>query len=181
MPHSVTWLGRLRIERLVWTLDQQLYDLPNASRVAARREVRGNLLEAARDVGVRQALRNLGGSRRLAEGYLTAQYGDRPRHSWIAAAYFLALVPFVTNFFFDAAGDAYQQAITDLDPHVTGTFTWDGVSFLQNPATFTFTDGQASQAGGYWSPLFWVLCIVGTVLAGRLWRLFRKARDPRPA
>jgi acyl-CoA thioester hydrolase len=26
MPHSISWIDRLRVERLVWTLDQRLYD-----------------------------------------------------------------------------------------------------------------------------------------------------------
>lgn len=28
MPHSVSWIDRIRIERLVWTLDQRIYELP---------------------------------------------------------------------------------------------------------------------------------------------------------
>src|SRR5437773_1402492 len=82
-----------REERLVWTLDQRLYDLPRASRIAKRREVRANLLEAAADQGARQALRRIGSSSALAREYLGAEFGDRPHHSWIAAAYFAALVP----------------------------------------------------------------------------------------
>jgi hypothetical protein len=123
MPHTVTWIDRLRIERLVWTLDQQLYDLPRSSRIAKRREVRDNLIEAARDVGTTAALRRLGSSSRLAEEYLTAELGEGPRHSWIAAAYFCTLVPLVLNFFFAEAAEAYERAITAVDPHVTGTFT----------------------------------------------------------
>jgi hypothetical protein len=68
MPHRRTWFDRLRIERFVWTLDQQIYDLPRASRIGKRREVRDNLIAAAQDVGTTKALRRLGGSRSLAEG-----------------------------------------------------------------------------------------------------------------
>jgi hypothetical protein len=50
MPRSVSWIDRMRIERLVWALDQRLYDLPYRSRIAHRREVRQNLLAATRDV-----------------------------------------------------------------------------------------------------------------------------------
>ena len=66
MPHAITWIDRLRIEGTVWALDQRIYDLPRQSRIAKRREVRANLLTAASDVGTSAALRNLGGSRRLA-------------------------------------------------------------------------------------------------------------------
>ena len=72
MSTSISWLDRLRIERVVWMLDQQLYDLPSKSRVAKRREVRENLLTAAHDVGTTEALRNLGTSSQLAHEYLAA-------------------------------------------------------------------------------------------------------------
>jgi hypothetical protein len=182
MPHSLTWIDRLRIERLVWALDQQLYDLPRSSRIAKRREVRVNLLEAARDVGTTEALRRLGPSRRLAEEYLTAEFGVGPRRSWIAAAYFGILVPLVLNFFLDEAAAAYQQAITAVDPHATGTFTWGGIRYLQAAITYTFTDGHASRVGGAWTPITYAGWITGTVLVGRLWRLLpRTARRRRPA
>ncbi len=86
MPHAVTWLDRARVERVVWVLDQRLYDLPRASRIAIRREVRQNLLSAARDVGARAAIKQLGATAELASEYLTGEYGDGPRHSWLTAA-----------------------------------------------------------------------------------------------
>ena len=181
MPNSVTWLDRLRIERLVWALDQQLYDLPRASRIAKRREVRDNLLAAARDVGTTEALRRLGSSRRLAEEYLTAEFGEGPRHSWLAAAYFCTLVPFLLTFFCDEATSAYQQAITATDPHVTGSFTWGGISYLQSAITYTFTDGDASHVGGAWTPITYVLWFAGTVVVGRLWRILPRTRRRRSA
>lgn len=63
-PRPISVLDRLRIERVVWSLDQRLYDLPTRSRIAKRREVRSNLLTAARDIGTAHALRNLGSPRR---------------------------------------------------------------------------------------------------------------------
>ena len=171
MPHTVTWLGRLRIERLVWTLDQQLYDLPSHSRVAKRREVRANLLTAAQDVGTAEALRRLGGSRRLAAEYLAAELGEGPRHSWIAAAWFGATVPLLLNFFLSEAASAYQQAVTAVDPHAAGTYTWSGVSYLQSAVTYTFDQGQGSHVGGAWTPLVYILWAGGTIACGKLWRL----------
>ncbi|MBB5631650.1 hypothetical protein [Sphaerisporangium krabiense] len=170
----MTLFDRLRIERLVWTLDQQLYDLPHHSRVAKRREVRANLLEASRDVGTSAALKRLGGSRRLAAEYLDAELGRR-RHSWIAAVYFLGGVPLLLNFFLSEAAGAYERAITAADPHATGTYTWRGVSYLQSAITYTFDQGHASHVGGAWSPLVYVLWIGGAVACGRLWRLLPRA------
>jgi hypothetical protein len=173
MPHTVRWYDRLRIERLVWLLDQQLYDLPRAARIATRREVRTNLLEAARDVGTTAALRHVGTSRHLAEQYLVAEFGDGPRHSWIAAAYTLALIPLLTNFVLGEAGSAFEHGVTAADPHATGTFIWEGLAHLQNSATYTFADGQANSVGGDWAPVTYVLWILATIAAGRLWRLPR--------
>ena len=181
MPHSVTWLDRLRIERFVWALDQQIYDLPRASRIAKRREVRANLLEAARDVGTGAALRNLGSTRRLANEYLTAEFGDGPRHSWLAAACFAGLFPLLALAFLDEAANAYQQAITAINPHATGTFTWQGISLLQTTITYTFTDGHPTRTGGAFTAFAYAAWLAGTLLAGRLWRLRSAFRRTSPA
>ena len=66
MPHNVSWFDRMRIGRVVWMLDQRLYDLPRRSRIDKRREVRANLRAAASDIGTREALARLGNSRDLA-------------------------------------------------------------------------------------------------------------------
>ncbi|HSV67952.1 MAG TPA: hypothetical protein VLJ59_18910 [Mycobacteriales bacterium] len=181
MPHSITWIDRLRIERVVWTLDQRLYDLPRRSRIAKRRELRDNILVAARDVGTSPALRRLGDSRRLADEYLTAELGEGPRHSWVAAILFGGTVPLLINYFLGEAASAYGQAITATDPNATGTFVWGGVHHLQETVTYTFTQGQASITGGAWTPVCWALWILGTVLAGRLWRLLSPVARQRRA
>ena len=179
MQHTVTWLDRLRIERVVWTLDQRLYDLPRRTRVETRREVRQNLLTGARDVGTTQALRNLGGSAELAQEYLSAAFGSRSRHSWTAAGVFFVTVPFLALPVFSGAANAFASGITAADPTATGTYTWDGISHLQSTVTYTFTDGHGTSTGGAFTPLFYVLWIVGTILVGRLWRalpLWRRHR-----
>jgi len=181
MSQTIGWWNRLRIERLVWFLDQQLYDLPRRSRIATRRDVRANLLEAARDVGAAEALRRVGDSRQLAQRYLVAELGEGPRHSWIAAAYVAGLLPLLLDYVFGEAADAYGAGVAAADPHATGTFTWPGVSYLQSPTTFSFTDGHANQLGGAWTPLTYLLWILATIAAGRLWRLLRsRTRRPEP-
>jgi hypothetical protein len=170
----MTWWNRLRIERLVWMLDQQLYDLPRQSRIATRREVRANLLDAARDVGTGPALRRVGSSRQLARQYLAAELGDGPRHSWIAAAYVAGLTPLLLNYVFAEVATAYQAGLTAGRP-AAGTFTGHGLTYLQSPITVTFTDGQADRFGGAWTPWTYVLWILAVIAAGRLWRLARPA------
>jgi hypothetical protein len=171
MPHTVTWIDRMRIERVVWALDQRLYDLPRKSRIAKRREVRQNLVTAVMDIGIVDALRNLGDSRQLAAEYRAAEFGDEVRPSWITAVVFLGTGQLLlTSLLFDAAS-AFGNGITAANPHATGTFTWSGIRYLQDRVTYTFLDGKGSQVGGAWTPLAWAVWVVATVLVGRLWRV----------
>lgn len=182
MSHKLTWFDRIRIERLVWTLDQRLYDLPRGSRIGKRREVRANLLEAAQDRGAGEALRRIGSSSALAREYLGAEFGDRPRHSWIGAAYFAALVPLFLNGALSEASNAYADGLTAAHPTLSGTFTWSGISYLQSPLTFTVDQGNVTHVGGAWTPIVYVLWLVGTIACGRLWRLLpRPSRGQRTA
>jgi hypothetical protein len=180
MPHPIGPLDRLRIERLVWALDQQLYDLPRRARIATRREVRANLLEAAADLGTTAALRRVGGSGQLAEQYLQAEYGDGPRHSWTGAAIAAGLTPLLLNFVLSEAQNAFLDGITAADPHANGTYLWNGVTWLQNSVQMTFTDGHASSTGGSWTILTFGLWLIVTVAAGRLWRLSRRKPSGSP-
>ena len=63
---------RIRLELLVQRLDYHLSDLPGARRRQVHR-VRADTRAAAADVGLRQALANLGHPRVLAAGYLAAE------------------------------------------------------------------------------------------------------------
>jgi hypothetical protein len=171
VPRAVTLLDRLRIEWAVWSLDQRLYDLPRRSRIAKRRELRENLRSAAQDVGTSEALAHLGGIPRLADEYLDAELGDGPRPSWLAAAvFFLTGQLLLTSLLTDAAL-AFGDGITAADPDATGTYTWDGIAYLQSSVTFTFTDGTGEWVGGAWTPLGWALWIAATIAVGRLWRV----------
>ncbi|BBH16182.1 hypothetical protein Back2_04690 [Nocardioides baekrokdamisoli] len=170
MSATLPLLDRLRIERLVWSLDQQLYDLPRATRISTRREVRTNLTEAAQEVGASQAIRNVGSSRQLAEGYLTARFGDGPRHSWIAAVVFLMTATLVATSLFTEIALAYARGVSNAAPHMTGTLTYDGLRYFQNHVTYTFTDGHETHVGGGFSVATWLLLLFGTILVGRLWR-----------
>lgn len=170
MPKALTFVDRLRIERVVWSLDQRLYDLPRKSRIAKRREVRDNLRDAAQDLGTGTALGRLGSSEALAKEYLSAEFGDSPRHSWLAAAVFAMTGILVFTSLLTEATLAFGDGITSADSGATGTFTWDGIRWLQTSVTYTFTNGDGDYRGGAMSPLAWALWIVGTILVGRLWR-----------
>jgi hypothetical protein len=183
MPHAITWFDRLRIEGTVWALDQRIYDLPRQSRIAKRREVRANLLTAAADVGTSEALRNLGGSQRLAAEYREAEYGEEPRPNWIAAAVFLSTGLLVFTSLMSEATFAFRDGVLAADPNATGTYTWAGIRYLQDTVTVHFANGDARIVGGAWTPLTWILWLVATIAIGKLWRvvaLLRKSRTPSP-
>jgi hypothetical protein len=171
VPSSVNWVDRLRIERLVWALDQRLYDLPRRSRIARRREVRENLLTAAGDIGAGEALSRLGDSRRLASEYLSAEFGDEARPAWVAAAVFLVTGQLLFTEFLSEAALAFGDGISAADPHASGSFTWSGIRFLQDDVTYTFVDGHGTSVGGAWTPLAWATWIIVGVCVGRLWRV----------
>lgn len=170
MPNDVNLLDRLRIERVVWGLDQRLYDLPRRTRIERRRELRSNLLDAAQDSGTSSALRDVGDGAALAADYLEAELGRGPRHSWMAAGAFLLTSTLVlTSFFFDAA-DAFGDGILAGNPNAAGTFTWPGIGHLQSAVTYTVSDGAHTFVGGAFTPLTYLLLAVGTIAVGRLWR-----------
>ncbi|MEO8264099.1 MAG: hypothetical protein ABI706_01180 [Ilumatobacteraceae bacterium] len=171
MTHSINWIDRLRIERAVWVLDQRLYDLPRKSRIAKRREVRENLITATGDIGARGALRNLGNSHQLAAEYLSAEFGDEARPSWMAAAVFLLTGQLILTSVLTEAALAFGDGITAANPTATGTFTWRGIRYLQDTVTYTFVNGEGTHVGGAFTPIAWVIWILATILVGRLWRV----------
>lgn len=171
MANDLSAMDRLRIERVVWSLDQRLYDLPRASRIAKRREVRENVRTAALDIGTTAALKNLGDPRRLAMEYRDAEFGDDPRPSWWAAAIFLLTAQLIVTSVLSEAALAFRDGILTANPDVSGTFVWSGIHYLQASVTYTFVHGQGDFVGGAWTPLAWAIWIVATVLIGRLWRV----------
>lgn len=176
MTHQLSVMDRMRVERVIWSLDQRLYDLPRRQRIARRRELRENLLDAADDVGTDQALRDIGSTSVLAQEYLDAGLGPGPRPSWLAAAVFVMTATLLlTSVLFDAA-NAYGDGILAGDPSASGTYHWDGVSMLQTAVTYTVADGEQSFVGGAFSPITWALLAIGAVLVGRLWRVLPRFR-----
>lgn len=176
MSHHLTWMDRLRIERAVWALDQRLYELPRKSRIAKRREVRENLITASNDIGTRDALSRLGDSAQLAAEYLSAELGEGPRPSWIAAGLFLLTGQLVGTSLLTEAALAFGDGVAAANSDATGTFTWSGIRYLQDAVTYTFVDGRGEYVGGAWTPLAWAIWIVATVLVGRLWRVIPRSR-----
>jgi hypothetical protein len=171
---------RLRIERAVWTVDYRVQDLPRSTRISKRRELRSDLTAAATEVGARQAVAQLGDLRRLAQEYLTAEYGDLARRpSWWAAALWIAVVDLVALAIGSIGEAAFRSGVVAASPHLTGTMHWHGVRFLISDATVTFVDGRATTDGGAWTPAVYVILLGGAVVAGRLWRISVRGRHLR--
>ena len=176
MARDLNLLDRLRVERVVWSLDQRLYDLPRKARIAHRRELRHNLTAAARDIGTAAALRELGDAATLADAYREAQFGAGPRPSWIAGAVFLLTTVLVlTSVLFDAA-EAFGDGVLAGNPAADGTYRWPGISLLQNEVTYTVADGDFTFVGGDFSLLTWGLLVVGFLLVSRAWRALPRRR-----
>jgi len=184
MARRLTWIDRLRIERVVWTLDQRLYDIPRDSRIAHRREVRENLLSAAQDLGTTAALRNLGTSAQLAAAYLSVEFGDRPRHSWIAAAVWAATSMLVVTAVLADAANGFAAGVAAGNPHSIVIYHWGGLSLLQSGVTVKAASGHTTVSGGGLSVAGWVLWVAIAVMVGRLWRApgtWRARSRPIPA
>ena len=99
----------------------------------------------------------------------------------MAAAVFALAVPFLALPLFSNAATAFANGITAADPNATGTYTWGGISHLQSTVTYTFVSGDGTWTGGAFTPLFYLLWIIGTILVGRLWRAlpaWRKRHAP---
>jgi hypothetical protein len=172
MTQQLSRFDKLRIERVVWGLDQSIYDLPYRRRIAIRREVRDNLRTAAADVGAKQAVRNIGSIGELATGYLDAQFGSRPRPSWVAAAVFVFTTLLVLQAVLTDAALGFRDGVLAADPTFAGTRHWDGIELLQTDVTVRFADHSATVSGGALSPWAWLLLVVGGIAVGRLWRAF---------
>lgn len=169
---TMTRKDGLRIERAVWSCDRLLQDLPRGSRVARRRELRGNLRSAAEDVGAATAVRQLGDLRQVAAGYLAAEYGDwQPRPSLTKAAGAAILSYLFLYWLLEAASSAFRAGVLTSQPGASGRYSWDGIPYLLDDVVVTFANGASTSVGGAWRPGAYLAVLVVSVLAGRLWRL----------
>jgi hypothetical protein len=173
MTRTLTLLDRLRIECAVWRLDSLLYDLRRRSRVAKRHEVRANLHAAAADVGTTEALRGLGGVRRLAAEYLAAEHGDwGQRPTWMTGAVCLLGVQLGSYALIEAGRSAFTAGVLAANPHLQGTYGWAGIPYLSADATVTFTSADHhTSVGGAFTPLVYLGMLAAFTAGARLWRL----------
>lgn len=162
-----TLLDRARLELYLQRLDHHLGDLPGSRRRQLHRELRANTQAAAAEVGLRQALANLGHPRALATGYLAAE-GRRLPHYRKGAWWTVATLAVYLG-----AMGLYAAGFTD-GAHAAGA---------TKPVTTWFLGAsiQADAAGSSWtvpgSLLVVGLLLVVYLLASRAWRALPPVRQ----
>ncbi len=181
MTSNLTRIERLRIEWTVWAFDYLLINMPHRLRVAKRREMRADLLAAAADVGIPEALRQLGSLRRLAADYLDAQYGERgPRPSFWRGATWMALLLPIMFAIEDLGKWSFLDGVRAI-PHATGVFHYAGLKFLGLDFTYTFADGRNVASG--WSQSVTAVelayMFAAFLIGARTWRLLASWRSRR--
>jgi len=174
----LTLMDRLRIERVLWTVDLLTYDIRTGGRRTIRRDLRTNLRAAAGEAGVGEAIRQLGSLRQLARGYVDAQYGDgarRPR--WMGGLWwaFVCAILLVAITCIGAA--AFRAGVQAANPGATGTYVWNQVSGVGlSTVTISLAHGQPVRAEitlPFGSMLYVAAAVI---LGGRLWRLVPRRR-----
>ena len=173
MGHPIGPIDRVRIAHAVWTLDTLVGDLPRRRRREIRRELRANLHASAAELGAREALRRLGSPRRLANGYLDAEFGDQaPRPHWekgLAWALGAELVLLLSTF---AGIDAFTDGVEAARP-AAGSYTWEplgwwGPQYELSMDAAGFSGFTLEFSGGMLT--FLLVLSVTFFLGGRMWR-----------
>lgn len=167
----LTWSDKVRIERVVWTLDWLLQDLPGRRRRDIRRDLRANLRAAAGDVGAAAAIRNLGRLRDVAADYLTAEYGEGAvRPTVMRGIGWMVVTEIVLAGIVIVAFVAFLAGLRAAAPVHPGPYTWDGLSVLGISGVVTpYADGGLAVEAVIYP---WALAypLAAFVLGGRLWR-----------
>jgi hypothetical protein len=173
MGPPISPIDRFRIAHAVWTFDTLVGDLPRRRRLEIRRELRANLHTSAAELGGPEALRRLGSLRRLANGYLDAEFGDQaPRPHWekgLVWALGAELVLLLSTF---AGLAAFTDGVEAAGPAV-GSYTWAplgwwGPQYKLSMDTAGFTGFSLEISGGMLT--FLLVLSVAFFLGGRMWR-----------
>ena len=164
----------IRIENAVQTYDfwLELRGTRWRRRRELCRELRDNLRAAAADVGVTQALFNIGSPKQLAYA-MTDEYAARPRWSlgamWASITFGLVAVALVLTSIVFLEGVLATGLVGEARG---GAFPWAGVEFVAEvqPDGRGFGTGAI---GGQWYLLGWPLVVF--LLVAQPWRALRHA------
>jgi hypothetical protein len=164
IPLSVA--DRLRLERFLLRFSWAMQDYPRKEYLRIRRELRAEVRAAAADVGMRQALADLGHPVTLGERYI-AELGRRlPR--WTSGIVAGGLAVGVLVYLFAAYAVGTLDTLEALG----------GGSLTRYPfgteTVFTFTEDEISVLSGVswqWAVLYLGAAAVAFVVGSRLWRV----------
>lgn len=158
---------RLRREWYLFRFDWHMQDYPRKEFTQIKKDLRAQLTLAALDVGTRQALRDVGHPRVLAERYI-AELGTRlPRWTTgvVTAGVAVGFVMYLMM--------AYSFGSLDtLDALGGGSVTFHPFG---TEITLTHTEDEISMEGGFswsWLALYGGIAAVTFLLGSRAWRAF---------
>ena len=177
--------ARLQRDWYVFKVDFRAQDVPGGYRKSRRRELRSDLTAAATDVGMAQAVRDLGPASALAHQLKLAE-GRKLPHVWTGVITFTVILCAWAGMMM-ATTSALIEAATQLggDRIVTVHASWLGT-------TASITNGP-QHLSGQWegSGLTLAVLIAAALLAARAWRYRpawlerrqagRTLRAPRPS
>lgn len=159
-----------RFRRWSYLQDVGLWLEPMSSRRRREivRELRGNLADAAADVGMSQAIADLGKPRELARDFVQAEPRRRP--NWSLGVLALGVVALVAML----AGFSYLAGMADglLD---TGGGTAEG-SFLGLHVTTVATASELSWQLTGWSWPITIAGLIALLLGAQVWRALPASR-----
>ena len=156
-------IDRVRRGWYVTKVDFLAQDVPGGYRKGRRRELRSDLAAAATDVGMSQAIKDLGPASVLAHQFKLAE-GRKLPHWWTGVITF-TIVLYAWVGMAMATVNALTNAAEQLagDRTVTVHSAWLG-------ANVTVTHGELLSAGVGFSLLTVVVFIVISLVAARVWR-----------
>lgn len=163
---TLTLTDRLRRWSYLQDVELWLDPMPGKRRREVLRELRTNLADASADVGMAQAIEDLGKPRRLAREFVEAEPRQRP--AWSLGVLGAGAVLFVAML----AGLSYMFGMSDALLG-SGGGTAEG-GFLGIRVLTTATENELSWSWSGWS---WPITIVATLaflLASASWRLLRR-------
>jgi len=148
MTNTLTWLDHLRIEFAIVRVDVMISALSLERQEEILGELRTNLRAASQQMGSAEAVRRLGGLRRLANSYLDVEYGDQgPRPRWLIGILWLFVVEGVLLAVAFAGSQGFVDGVLATDPHASGTYAWHALAPLGRSEVFVFSDGRLDSFG----------------------------------
>jgi hypothetical protein len=172
MTNALTPTDRWRRFWYLQNVEVWLGPMAGRRRRAVLRELKGNLGEAAADVGMTRALADLGRPRVLAATYLDSEPEGRPRwvHGAVAAGVVVGVWLYATLFYTFGMLDALRA---------TGTAVPARGSFLGTAVTATANQQELSAAfdGLPWLPL--LVTALAFLLVSRAWKALPRRAAPR--